>query len=79
MTPSVGIGKDNLTEARPIRATVRPEDSVAKRSYDCFLHTGIFREQFMRTAIGIEKLRRQMAEQSGGKTGFSRRDTPRDA
>ena len=79
LTPLVGIGKDNFTQACPVGASLLPDGVSAKRGNDCFLHTGIVREQVMRAAIGIKNIRRQIAEQGLGETGFPRSHAPGNA
>jgi hypothetical protein len=79
LTPSAGIGKDYFAQVRPVGTTVLPDGVSAKRRNDCFLHAGIFCEQVMRAAIGIENIRRQIAEQCGGETGFPRGHSPGNA
>jgi hypothetical protein len=79
LTPSGWIGKDNFTKARPVGAAIRADDVGSKGRGDRFLDAGIACEQLVGATIGVEKLRRQMAAQGSGKTGFSRRNAPRYA
>jgi len=79
LTPSGRIGKDNFTEARPVGAAITADDVTSKGRSDRFLNAGIACEQLVGAAVGVEKLRWQMAAQGSGKTGFSRRHAPRYA
>ncbi len=77
--PLEGIGKDHFAKAGAIRLPCGIKAIISKNNSDGFLHASILSEQIVRTSISVERYGRQESPQTGGETGFPRRDTTSDA
>jgi hypothetical protein len=73
------IGKDDFTQIRTVRSGVGAKDLLPKRRGNGALDVGIFREQFMPAAVGIEDLHGQIPAQGSRESGLSRADTSSNA